>query len=318
MLSKTRKYLVISTVSLVLFGCGTDTLDLNNKNIEVKGVEDLRTFSDAEKLAYVVANQKNTIETDIRDIANKNLRAMQSCKDSGTIEFITMNDDINNGNMNSDEMHNDNMSDENMNNDNMNDDNMYNGMMSRGMGGSTVKYIECSQNGKTLNGNMKFSMNNNTKTGSMIYLSDFSSTDEKNDIFIKAGGKILINKKGEWDILTINLQMTLNNITHKAKELVFKSKELKDGGFLEFPVSGKETIGESANFMIDPHYDVSKTPFKTNKKEELISGMFKYLDDHNHSVELEIISKNTIAVRVDENSDGNFDESEMSVIKLKR
>jgi hypothetical protein len=86
---------------------------------------------------------------------------------------------------------------------------------------------------------------------------------------------------------------------------------------LEYPVSGKEQIGESALFEVDPTYDASKTPFKINKDDYVVSGKSRYIDPKGHQVEIEIVATNIVSVKVDENGDKEFDETEISTIKLR-
>jgi hypothetical protein len=109
---------------------------------------------------------------------------------------------------------------------------------------------------------------------------------------------------------------TFNGVTHGGENLIYRSKEFSDGSIWEYPVSGKEKIGDSAYFIVDPNYDASTTPFKSNANDELLSGLFKYLDKNDNAVELQITSKDIVTVRVDENGDGDFSDNEQSTINL--
>jgi len=278
MVNKFKRYSIVTLATLVILGCGSNDND-NTNNITAKSIQDLNTFSDAEKLAYAVANQKNAIKTD--GAKNKNSREVQSCENDGTTEFTFP-------------------------------DNM-------GVPDYTqpyIKYENCLEDGETLNGEMKFSMGNSYETGSITYITDFTSTGGEDEVFIKAGGTITMSQEGDWEVLLINLEMTFNGITRGGEDLIYKGKGLADGGFIEFPVSGKEKIGNSVYFMVDPSYDASQTPFKSNKEEQLVNGMFKYLDEDNNSVELEITSKDIVTVRIDQDGDGKFSENEISTIDL--
>jgi hypothetical protein len=176
---------------------------------------------------------------------------------------------------------------------------------------TTISYDNCLESGEILNGSMKFE--GDETNGKITFVTNFTSTGGDEEVTVKPGSIQHIDE-GNWEKIIINIEMTINGITRAGKNLIYKGKELSDGTFIEFPVSGKEKIGDSAYFTVDTSYDASKTPFKSNVNYELLSGLFKYKDNNNHAVELEVTSKDVIEVRVDENADGSFSDDEKSAI----
>ncbi len=284
MLKNIKKYSVVALATLVLIGCGAD--DKNEST-----TKDLSTYSDAEKLAYALVNQKKALNAGQSDEKqNKGLsaeqsdekqsREVQACQNGGLMDFgeRDYSDFLNNT-------------------------------------PTTMIFNNCDDGYGITNGTMKMDLDN-YGNGMMTFLTDFSYKDGNDEGLIKEGGRVEMHTEGGWEVATINMVVVFNGITHGGENLIYRSKELPNGGYVEYPVSGKEKIGDSVYFTVDPNYDAILTPFISNANYELESGLFKYLDKNNNAVELEVTGKDIITVRVDENGDGIFSDDEKSTIDL--
>jgi len=281
MLKNIRKYSLVALVSLVMMGCGGSG-DGDSGSITSKNISQLSTFSDAEKLAYYIANKDKTTETGQNDKKSRLVQTID-CVNGGTQEVTFPVESF--------------------------------AQITQDIFPSKLSFIDCVEDGETTTGTMNMAMTG-PDSGTITYLTDFIVEGGEDDVFIKNGGTITLSNDGEWDVTLINLEVTFNNVKHGGIDLKYKGKELPDGGDISFPVSGKEKIGDSSWFNVDANYDASKTPFKTNSNGKLTSGLFKYLDDKNHEVEIEVIGQDVIAVRVNENGDGAFTNDEKSIINL--
>lgn len=270
MIKKIKIYSVVALAALVIIGCGADD---NNEST----TKDFSTYSDAEKLAYAIANQRDTFAAGQGEQKTSKSRAFGvSCEKGGTVDV------------------------------NFFDPSEY--LLS----GMTFK--NCDDGYGVTNGTVKIDLDSNDD-GTISFLTDFSVKGD-DDIFIKKGGTVTMNHDGEWEVSTINMVAIYNGVTHGGENLVYRSKELPNGYYIEYPESGREKIGDSAYFDVDTSYNASKTPFTSNTNDELLSGHFKYLDANNNAVELEVTSKDIITVRVDENGDGVFSDDEKSIVNL--
>ncbi len=271
MLKNIKKYSVVALATLVMIGCGSSD---GGKTTQ----KDLSSYSDAEKLAYALANQKEVLSAGQSD--EKQSREVLECQNSGSMDLgeRDYSDFLNNT-------------------------------------PTTMIFKNCDDGYGATNGTMKMDLDD-YDNGTITYLTDFSFKDGSDKGMIKKGGTVTMYTEGDWEVATINLVAVFNGITHGGENLIYKSKGLSNGGYVEYPVSGKEKIGDSAYFTVDPDYDASITPFTSNSNDELISGLFKYLDADNHAVELEITAKDVVTVRVDENGDSAFSDAEQSTINL--
>jgi hypothetical protein len=272
MLKDIKKYSVVALATLVMVGCG-------GSGDGGTATKDLSGYSDAEKLAYALVNQKKALNAGQSD--GKKSRAAQACKNGGSMDFGEF--DFSNYTDYSSPM--------------------------------TVAFKNCNDGQGVTSGTMKMDLDENEE-GTISFLTDFSFKDSDGEGFIKKGGKVEIHYENGWEVATINMVATFNGVTHGGENLIYRSKELPSGEYEEYPVSGKEKIGDSVYFTVDPYYDASTTPFTSNSNDELISGLFKYLDADNHAVELEITAKDVVTVRVDENGDSVFSDAEQSTINL--
>jgi len=276
---------------LVITGCMSGSNDRDGGKISapnVKTVQDISTLSSAEKLAYALAHQDSVLESAAgeKKLGNqsRSTRDLFPCENSdGTMEVFF---DVPLSELTGDEEPN------------------------------KVVFNNCRMAGETINGDMEYQRSDDgTETISTI--NGFSVTGGDVPGSVLPGGTMSMRKEGAWNIMTINLEMEINGIKHGGENLVYRAKELSDGSTIEYPVSGKEKIGESDYFTVDPAYDASATPFYTDASDNLIRGTFKYLDKQDHAVELEVTAKNVVTVRVDEDGNGSFTEGEVSAIKLK-
>jgi hypothetical protein len=273
---KITKYSLMAITLATIIGCGGS----DSSNLSTQ--KDINSYSDAEKLAYAIAKQKKALSAGQND--DKKSRDMYPCKNGGKMGYELNNTPVD---------------------------------ISDFIPTSpvTIVFENCKDEQGLTNGKMKVDLDENDE-GTISYLSDFTFEDEQDNVFIKNGGRVKLFHENGWEVAIINLTMSINGVTHGGENLIYRSKDLPDGGSLEYPVSGKEKIGDSAYFKVDNEYDASATPFKSNKDGELVSGLFKYKDTNNHAVELEITAKDVVTVRVDENGNGTFETKETSSIEL--
>ncbi len=270
MLTNIQKYSVVVLTTLVLIGCGS-----SDSKSATPTTKDFSSYTDAEKLAYAIVNQKNALTA--TDSDDKQSRIVENCQNSGTMNFGEI--DFEN------------------------------------YVPPTIAFQNCDDGYGITDGTVKMDLDE-YGNGTVNYLTDFSFKDSTDEGLIKQGGSVVIHTEGDWEVATINMVMVFNGVTHGGEDLIYRARELSNGGYEEFPVSGKEKIGDSTYFEVDPSYDASTTPFTSNANNELLSGLFKYLDANDHAVELEITSKDIVTVRVDENGDGSFSDDEQSSINL--
>ncbi len=272
-----KSFSVVAMAALVMVGCNSGS----KSGEEVKSVQN---YSDAEKLAYAIANQKAVLDSANGKKQSKSTksRSVVPCE-SGTMEvfFPVPLDQI-----------------------------------TEDIEPNKMIFNNCKNGAETANGDMQLITSTDGKTTTLSTLNGFTLTGGEEPGSILPGGTMKVEESGEWNILTINLEMEINGVKHGGENLIYRAKDLSDGGSIEYPVSGKEKIGASAYFTVDPAYDASATPFKTDANGALVSGLFKYIDSKNHSVELEITAKDTVTVRVDEDGNDSFSDTEVSTIKL--
>jgi len=275
---------------LAIAGCKSGSNDVNNGRTgasNIKTVQDVSTLSSAEKLAYALAHQDSVLESVAGEKKpgnqSRRTRDLFPCENrNGTMEVFF---DVPVSELTGDEEP------------------------------SKVVFNNCQMAGETINGDMEYQRGDDgTETISTV--NGFSVTGGDVPGSVLPGGTISIKPEGDWSVMTINLEMEINGIKHGGENLIYRAKELADGGTIEYPVSGKEKIGESDYFTVDPAYDASATPFYTDANDNLLNGKFKYLDKNDHAVELEVTAKNVVTVRVDEDGNGSFGDDEVSAIKL--
>ncbi|RUM62973.1 MAG: hypothetical protein DSZ05_09355 [Sulfurospirillum sp.] len=279
---------LMAAVTLSVTGCnGGNSNTSTDLYQNAKSISDLTQLSDAEKLA--VAMLKSNKQPDISTPAKSRSRALQSmrCTNSGTIEFEIPS---------AEEMQNPDF---------------------QPPSAVTMAFHNCVEEGKTANGTMKVILSNDNTTEEMVYLEDFTVESATEHMVFKKGSRFRLRTlQNGWEEMVINADVTYNGIRHVGKDLIYRGIENADGSSRSYPVSGYEQIGESALFEVDPAYDASKTPFITDKNGDDISGKAYYLDDQTHKVEITVVRKNIVSVKVDENGDGSFSEDETSLIKI--
>jgi len=99
----------------------------------------------------------------------------------------------------------------------------------------SMTFKNCKNAEETINGTMKMDLDDNSE-GTITYISDFTAIDGKDEVFIKKGGTVTMHKVDGWEELTINLTSVFNGITHAGENLVYRGKDLPDGGDISFPV----------------------------------------------------------------------------------
>lgn len=276
-----KSFSLAAMAVLVLVGCnsGGDSDSIRKASV------DLSSFSEAEKLAYAIANKDGVLESVNGEKSTKSTksRSIIPC-DNGTMEvFFSVPIES----------------------------------ITEYTEPSEMIFHNCKMDGEILDGSMKAEFDSMGEKTHMSFPNGFSITGGEEEGSIQSGGYIDLVMEGEWEVVTINMVMTMNGVVHGGEDLVYKMKVLSDGSTIEYPVSGKEKIGDSAYFTVDPDYDASETPFKTNANDELVSGKFKYLDSEDHAVELEITGTDIVTVRVDTDGNGSFVGDEVSSINLR-
>ncbi len=271
-------YSLVALATLVLVGCGGSSDSSSTTQVTIKkfsqGVENL---TDAQKLAYAVANQNKLPTGSSSKKSSRDLHP-QSCTNGGS---MNMEFDLPDPTQ------------------------------------MTIFFKDCVEDGEISNGTMKLDgMSNEGEPSKITFVTDFKVSGDEN-VFVKKGGTMQRIKEGAWEKMILNVEMTVNGVTHGGENLIYKSKESQDGSYISFPISGKEKIGDSAYFTVDTSYDASATPFKEDKDENLQKGgLFKYKDKNNHKVELEVTDTNIVTVRVDSDGDGSFSSDEISAVDL--
>ena len=274
-----KSFSLAAMAVLVLAGCNSGGSDNSSKS--------LSDYSEAEKLAYVIANQNTVLDSvssdnNTRSTRSTKSRTVASC-DSGTMEvFFSVPFD----------------------------------QVSYDSEPNKILFNDCKIGNETTNGDIKLDVSTDGLTETMSTENGFTVSGGEYPGSILKGGTMTRTQDGDWEILTINLEMQINGIKHGGENLIYRGRDFDDGSSIEYPVSGKEKIGNSAYFTVDPAYDASSTPFKTNADGKLVSGKFKYLDKQNHAVELEITGEDVVTVRVDEDGNGSFVGDEVSSIDL--
>ncbi len=288
-----KNYAALFMSLLIFSGCGDgintpidniEDKDISTNEIAKKSSDDLSKLSDSEKLAVAIKSGRSY------ESAGENLRekdevftpnTLQSCIDGGTMEMI-MDLDANLSKDDTQEM--------------------------------TILFQDCNQDGEIIDGSMKIiTMGENSRTE---FSENFKVIGKDFSFYMIGSGSVDSRIEEDYEISTINLEMDIDGLVHGGQDLVYKSRELINGGYEEYPVSGEEKIGDSTYFSVDSSYDASLTPFISDKNSNLLSGKFKYIDENGHQVELEVTRKNEISVKVDENGNNQFSNNEITVVSL--
>ena len=288
-----KNYVALFIGLFAFSGCGEGVSIINNDikdkhivttDLVKKSSDDLTKLSASEKLAVAIKNgrsyesaSENLIE---QDKAFPTPNQPQSCTDGGSMEMIVDSEEL--------------LLDEPQ-------------VM-------TILFKDCNQDNEIIDGSMKIiTKGENVRTE---FSKNFQVIGEDFSLSILNAGSVDSRNEEEYEVSTINLEMDIDGLIHGGQDLVYKSKELINGGYEEYPVSGEEKIGDGAYFSVDSTYDASQTPFISDENSNLLSGKFKYIDDKGHQVELEVTKKNEVSVKVDENGDNNFSRNEITVISL--
>jgi hypothetical protein len=183
---------------------------------------------------------------------------------------------------------------------------------------TSIEYVNCSLDNVLFDGTIKYRYTNHSSY--MECLNDFATTKngEKLTLLKNSFIKIENAEDGDYDITTINLAGRLTgiskNIEFGGKNLIYHTKDDNVSSWL-YPVSGREMVGDGVFFTIDPNYDSSKTPFTEDKNGNILpGGLFKYLDEKKHKIEIEVTNKNEITLRIDMNNNNIFESFETKII----
>ena len=289
-----KNYVAVLIGLFMFVGCGDGTpyvehVSENDKNLSTheiikKNSDDLTLLSDSEKLAVALKKGRSY------DSAGENLREndgnfvpneLQSCENSGTMEMII---------------------------------DLEAPVSEAEPQIMTILFKECDQDGEIIDGEMKIiTRGENIRTE---FSENFKVIGEDFSFSLIGAGSVDSKNDGEYEISTVNMEMDIDGLIHGGQDLVYKSRELINGGYEEYPLSGEEKIGDSAYFVVDSNYDASLTPFIHDANSNLLSGEFRYIDEQRHQVRLEVTDKNEISVKVDENGDEYFSVDEVTVISL--
>ena len=287
-----KKYVSVLISLLIFTGCGNGSnsiaTDQGNNILDTeivkKSSDDLTKLSNSEKLAVALKSRRSyeSVSENLReDETTFNPNTLQSCEEGGTMEMI------------------------------MDTESLANGEFPQLM---TIIFDDCNQHDEIINGSMKVTQNSEM-SGKIEFSENFQVIG--NSTFSMIGnGSFTFMEEGEYEVSIINMEMELDGLVHGGQDLIYKSRELIDGGYEEYPISGDEKIGDNAYFSVDSNYDASLTPFVSDRDFNLLRGKFKYTDDKGHQVELEVTRKNEISVKVDDNGDNQFTNNETTIISL--
>ncbi len=299
MYMKPTHYAIALLATLTLIGGCKSATDVTESYADAKSIDNPEQLSDAEKLAIATTEgnkQAATLaETESAQISSQPSKSRaiepQSCPYGGTMEMSIPDPEPYPDTDFTDISYTDTF---------------------------TVSLHNCAtEEGVEENGTMYFVTDMRDDSGTVTFVTDYYFRSKTENVFVKEGSKFAFHTLEDgWEELVINADMTYNGIRHVGKDLIYRGKELDNETFAQYPVSGKEQIGESALFEVDPNYDASRTPFTSDAHDNITGGLSRYIDPQNRSVEIEVVATNIIAVKVDENSNGTFEAEEISTIKL--
>ncbi len=275
------RVLVLSIITLSIFGCSSDSDSSNLKKL---------TISDAESIVNVVMNSART------SINISNIKGISSSRSREFKELETKVVSCQEGSVSRSggyELNKDktiNYYKLVMDMDNCVEDGL------KKSGKITIESI-VSENSIKISFTDSFSIfDESSNSSSLSKIDDNSFIEIKNiDEFIETTvGMVFINSSG---------------LKTGSRELVYRVG-IDSNGIKFFPISGVDGI-EYLDLIVDESYDASRSPMVMSYRGELLKGgLFKYIDSLGSKIELEAIDKNLLLFRVDSNRDGEFDNSE--------
>jgi len=157
----------------------------------------------------------------------------------------------------------------------------------------------CTKDGSTINGTLSASSSEGTKKASGTVTRDFTIVDEGMNLFLAKNSHVSINDH----TIDIDVKSKINNDEVSANNLSVTFTESENGATFSFS-SGVVNI---AGYYFEFVSQVS--PFVMGN-DGIESGLLKLKDGAGHKVELFVEATNQVALRIDENDDGQFSEEE--------
>lgn len=169
----------------------------------------------------------------------------------------------------------------------------------------------CNDGYATINGSVRMEAYEDGEAGGLIeVLTDLTIQDEYFSLFAKKGSNLKINIDGQNMRFSASFETEINGETFSASHLSIVGTENDDSA--SFYIGSGEMILGEYYFQVDPSYDNSRTPI-TVGENGFVSGVIKLLDGAGHKIEFAVVSKDEIALKVDENGDGAFSANEILV-----
>ncbi len=186
------------------------------------------------------------------------------------------------------------------------------GNMSTGM---RMSYDNCLEGGMLTDGTMEMNTTvsgGNRITTHMTYLTDFTMGDGS-DTFKILKGSYVIDEMSDASRFTTTETMTVLFGEERYESKALKTVMIMDEGaqtLAYYPVSGEERFG-GRSYRVDESYDASKTPMVIDSNGDMLKGgKFRYIDDQNRLITVEVTQKNKMTVSIDTDGDGKADETE--------
>ncbi len=161
------------------------------------------------------------------------------------------------------------------------------------------------------NGSARVEMYADGESGGFVeVLTDLTVKDEYFSLFAKKGSNLKINIDGSNMRLAASFETDINGEAFSASNLSIVATESENGATF-YIGSGEMVMGEYY-FQVDPSHDASTTPIKMGE-DGFISGTIKLLDGAGHKMEIAVVSKDELAMKIDENGDGTFSDNEILI-----
>ena len=168
----------------------------------------------------------------------------------------------------------------------------------------------CNDGYSTINGSARVEMYGEDKGVFAEVLTDLTIKDEYFSLFAKKGSNLKLNIDAKNLRLSASFKTKINGEEFSANNLSIVANEYENGS--SFYISSGEMIIGEYYFKVDPSHDGSTTPIKVGD-DGFISGVIKLLDGAGNKIEIAVVSKNELALKVDENGDGSFSDSEILI-----
>jgi hypothetical protein len=172
----------------------------------------------------------------------------------------------------------------------------------------TFSANNCSDGDVTVNGKAK--MSGDEGGGFVEILENLTVKDSVFSLFAKKGSKISLGIDESSGVMTFNanFEASIDNEKFSAKNLsiVVSANKDSDGGSLDIK-SGEVNVG-GLYFKVEP----GTTPIVVDDNG-LVSGVIKLTDGSGQKMEIAVASANEVAFKIDENGDGEFSDSEITI-----